>query len=200
MLDLKVHLAYQKARNKAEATERRLGERCVATDLRTIFVQARARANEENRTKERLRELRREMLAESDEDMPLVTEAVANEVLGEAMVECEIQLIVPDGYKISAPPSEAALTFSNPVSEESQALVGMHIVRKWEGSGWCVGVIASANTDARRSIAGSKINFFVQYEGETDALAHVLQLADYATVDDAEYESWLLLEKVEIGG
>ena len=77
-----------------------------------------------------------------------------------------------------------------------QALVGRRNMRKWEGSGWCAGEITSANIDARRTIAGAKINFFVQYDGEEEALAHVLELADYQPTDDAERESWLLLEEV----
>ena len=37
---------------------------------------------------------------------------------------------------------------------------------------------------------------FVQYDGEEEALAHVLEFADYQPTDDAERESWLLLEEV----
>ena len=48
----------------------------------------------------------------------------------------------------------------------------------------------------RRSKDQLLINFFVQYDGEEEALAHVLELADYQPTDDAEYESWLLLEEV----
>ena len=101
VLDLKVHLAYQKAREKADAAERRLGERSVAADLRTVYMQARERANEENRTKEHLRALRRELLVEDeDEATPLVTEADASTVLGEAMVEGDAELVIPEGFKV----------------------------------------------------------------------------------------------------
>ena len=149
--------------------------------------------------KERLRELRQEELEEDEhEQSALVTEADASELTGEDMVEAEAELVVPEGYQISAPPSEAALAFSQPVSEESKALVGRRIMRKWEGMGWCGGVITSANTDSRRSIQGSKVNFFVQYEGEQAVLAHVLELADYQTPNGAGYESWLLLEKAAV--
>lgn len=85
-------------------------------------------------------------------------------MLAEAQVEVERVLVVPDGYKISDPPSEEALLFSKPPSEASKALVGRRIMRKWEGFGWCSGEITRVNDDARRSIAGDKVNFFAHYE------------------------------------
>ena len=57
------------------------------------------------------------------------------------------------------------------------------------------------NYDARRSIGGEKVNFFAHYEidGEDEPdVPHVLQLSEYQTVDDAEYDSWLLLEAVGV--
>ena len=72
-------------------------------------------------------------------------------------------------------------------------------MRKWEGFGWCMGEIVRVNDDARRSIGGDKVNFFAHYEidGEEEPdVPHVLQLSDYQTTDDAEYDSWLLLEAV----
>jgi len=85
-------------------------------------------------------------------------------VLAEAQVDVERALAVPDGYKISDPPSDEALLFSKPPSEASKALVGRRIMRKWEGFGWCSGEITRVNDDARRSIAGDKVNFFAHYE------------------------------------
>jgi septal ring factor EnvC (AmiA/AmiB activator) len=78
VLDLKVHLKYQKARDLAARREQRKGERSVAADLRALYVAARARAREEQRVKENLRTLRREM-AETEEELategePLITE------------------------------------------------------------------------------------------------------------------------------
>ena len=120
--------------------------------------------------------------------------------LAEAQVDVERALAVPDGYKISDPPSDEALLFSKPPSEASKALVGRRIMRKWEGFGWCSGEITRVNDDARRSIAGDKVNFFAHYEidgDDEDDVPHVLELAEYRMTDDAEYDSWLLLEALE---
>ena len=79
-------------------------------------------------------------------------------------------------------------------------LEGRRILRKWEGFGWCSGVITKANDDLRRSIGGDKVNYFARYEidGEDeDDVPHVLQLSEYRTTDNAEYDSWLLLEPLE---
>jgi hypothetical protein len=87
---------------------------------------------------------------------------------------------------------------TKPPSEASKALIGCRIMRKWEGFGWCMGKITRVNDDARRSIGGDKINFFAHYEidGEEEPdVPHVLQLSEYQTTDDAEYDSWLLLEE-----
>ena len=53
------------------------------------------------------------------------------------------------------------------------------------------------NEDARRTIGGVKVNFFIRYNGEDEELAHALTLAEYQTTEDAAYESWMLLEKVQ---
>jgi hypothetical protein len=74
------------------------------------------------------------------------------------------------------------------------------IIRKWEGFGWVVCTIKKVNEDARRTIAGDKVNFFVLYDGEEEEegpVPHVLESAEYHTTDDADYDSWLLLEAIE---
>jgi predicted RNA-binding protein len=200
-LDLKVHLLYQKARRKAEAKEQRAGERSVAHDLRSVYVAARERAREEAQVKRRLRELRREAAGDDgddgDEAAPLVTEADAAEVLEEARVELEALLVVPEGFKIcETPPSEEALTFAKPASAASRELENRRILRKWEGFGWMAGTIKSVNENAGRTIARAKVNFFVLYDGEEahGPVPHVLEACEYQTHEDADYDSWLLLE------
>ena len=76
VLDLKMHLMYQKARMKAEAAEQRNCERTVAGDLRLLYEQMRSRAREEKQVKERLRKLRHEVDANNEpgEAPPLLTE------------------------------------------------------------------------------------------------------------------------------
>eukprot|EP00966_Prymnesium_polylepis_P014270 329509-Prymnesium_polylepis.1 len=67
--------------------------------------------------------------------------------------------------------------------------VRRRILRKWKGCGWVCGIITSTNEDARRSIAGDKVNFFAQYDGEEEEVPHVLELREYQTTGDAEYDS-----------
>jgi hypothetical protein len=95
---------------------------------------------------------------------------------------------------------------SQPVSAASQcghsnALKGRHIMMKWEGFGWMRGSITQVNEDARRAIDGKKINFFVLYEGEEEdgPVPHMLDMARYQTEEDAEYDSWFLLEPLVEG-
>jgi hypothetical protein len=156
VLDLKVHLMYEKARKKAEDAEQRKGFRSVASDLRLVYLQARARAREEKEVKQRLRELRHELHGAEEDgggEVALLNEHDAAEVLGEDD-ESELPLSVPTGFVICAePPSEAALEFSKPASAEAKALVGRRIMRKWEGFGWCIGTINSTNEDKRRPAA-----------------------------------------------
>lgn len=60
-----------------------------------------------------------------------------------------------------------------------------------------MGTIKTANDDARRSINSRKVNFFATYDmdpSNADPTAHVLEAKDYATTNDANHESWLLLE------
>ena len=77
----------------------------------------------------------------------------------------------------------------------SKALVGRRIIRKWEGYGWLIGTITSVNELGTRKIAGDKVNFFVSYDGEDVPVPHVLESQEYKTEDDADYDSWLLLEE-----
>lgn len=159
VLDLKVHLMYKKARMKAEAAEQRKGMRSIAVDLRFVYLQSRARAQEEKEVKQRLRELRHELHgAEEDGDgeETLLTEQDAADVLGETS-ESELPLAVPNGFTICAQaPSEEALTFSKPVSDASKALCGRRMMMRWEGFGWLIGTIMSVNEDKRRLLVVSR--------------------------------------------
>ena len=72
-------------------------------------------------------------------------------------------------------------------------------MRKWEGFGWLVGTIETVNVDKRRKIDGDHVNFFIQYDGEEDSgpVPHLLEVGEYRTEDDADYDSWPLLEATE---
>ena len=87
-------------------------------------------AEEERQVKERLRELRREVVDPDEgadpEAEPLLTETDAGDVLGVEVESGEVQLSVPAGFVISTmPPSEEALQFAKPASE-----VCMHCRRR----------------------------------------------------------------------
>ena len=171
-LDLKVHQMYQKARRNAEEAEQRRGERSVAADLRNIYVESRDRAREEIEVKQRLRELRHELSTiEVEDEEPMINEADAGDVLREDD-ESEAPLVVPAGFVISLmPPSAVALEFARPASESSQALEGRRIIYKWEGIGWCIGTIVTANDNQRRSINGRKV-IFEPHVGEVALRRH----------------------------
>ena len=80
------------------------------------------------------------------------------------------------------------------------SLVAHHRRMKWEGFGWCIGTIVSVNDHGGRKINGSMVNFFVKYDDEpadSTPAPHVLESSRYFTTEDAEYDSWLLLEKSE---
>ena len=71
---------------------------------------------------------------------------------------------------------------------------------KWEGFGWIIGTILSANDNKTRKINGVYVNFFVLYDMDDEdepPVPHVLQLDRYKTTEDAAYDSWFLLEKKE---
>ena len=203
VLDLKVHLMYEKARAKKEKAEQRASHRSIATDLRAAYNATRQVAREEKEVKERLRQLRHERLEEDPDDEPLLDATDAAEVLDEDEDDLvEALLEVPDGFVIcEEPPSEEALKFvGKPASAVSKALVGCRIALRWEGFGWCIGTITSVNEDARRSINKDKVNFFVQYDMEHDEphVPHVLRAEDYHPSADANYDSWLMLRAVEV--
>ena len=116
--------------------------------------------------------------------------------------EAPIFAIAPTGFQIcTEAPSEEALTFSKPASAASNALKGCRIMMLWEGFGWMCGSITQVNEDARRTIDGKKINFFVLYEGEEEdgPVPHVLDISRYQTEEGAEYDSWFLLEPLVEG-
>jgi hypothetical protein len=108
--------------------------------------------------KERLRQLRREVDADREpEELPLLTEEDAGEVLDEAQVEVEGALVVPDGFKVSDPPSEEALIVSKPPSAAAKALEGRRILRCSASGRGSAGAPASSprptTTSAARSAA-----------------------------------------------
>ena len=65
------------------------------------------------------------------------------------------------------------------------------LVRRWEGFGWQAGTITSVNEDGRCSIGGEKVNFYIRYDmdpAEEPPVPHILELEEYRTDADAEYD------------
>jgi len=102
---------------------------------------------------------------------------------------------VPEGYALAAPPTAAELEFNN---DAGDALVGKHLLFNWEGVGWCEGVIEERNTSKREKIGKDHVNFWVHYAVDSNTSKHNLELENYAADGDAEFDSWILLDKVDV--
>ena len=100
---------------------------------------------------------------------------------------------VPEGYALAAPPTADELEFNN---DAGDALVGKHLLFNWEGVGWCEGVIEERNTSKREKIGKDHVNFWVHYAVDSNTSKHNLELDNYAADGEAEFDSWVLLDKV----
>ena len=111
----------------------------------------------------------------------------------------EVDWYIPDGYAQAAePPSEAELTFGN---EAGDALVGKHIMFNWEGVGWCEGIVDERNKDEECKIDGEedRVNFWVHYAIDDNTSKHNLEMQFYGGGPEADYDSWVLLDKLPEG-
>ena len=195
MLEVKMHEQYKGRQRKASAKEQRECEGSVFADLRSIYQAARAKVHEKRALQQQLKELRLETLEEEDappEETPLITTADALEVLGEG----EAKLTIPAGFK---------LVEKSPTPEQldgkqvaSNSMVGKKIVVKFEDFGWCLGEILAKNGDGRRKIKGKRVNFIAQFDMDEYTTDLSLEADEYSNMDDAEYESWALLEPVDV--
>ena len=130
----------------------------------------------------------------------MVTEEDAARVIGDDVAERdrdengEATLQVPEGYAIvqSAPLEENLDT-----SKQAATLVGKHFMYKWPEWGWCHGEVTDVNLDKRRKIGGKIANFKTSYiiDGEAYLASHCLAIESYSCDNDAEYDSWLMLEE-----
>ena len=99
---------------------------------------------------------------------------------------------IPSGFVQAAePPTAEQLLFSKEPSA-GDSLVGRSILFHWQVVGWCLGVISSRNTDARRRVEGVVVNFFIHYELDDNESSHALDLASYGKDGPS---SWVLLEE-----
>ena len=73
-------------------------------------------------------------------------------------------------------------------------IIGMRIAVKFEDFGWCLGKILEKNGDGRRKIAGKRVNFIAKFDMDEYSTDLSLEVAEYSTSNDAEYQSWALLE------
>ena len=77
-------------------------------------------------------------------------------------------------------------------------MVGKKIVVKFEDFGWCLGEILEKNGDGRRKIKGKRVNFIAKFDMDEYTTDLSLETDEYSKMDDAEYESWALLEPVDV--
>ena len=72
--------------------------------------------------------------------------------------------------------------------------VGSQIIVKLEHFGWCIGTLTEKNTNRRRKINGKMVNFIAKFEIDEGNTELSLEAAQYDTLAEADYESWLMLE------
>ena len=82
----------------------------------------------------------------------------------------------------------------DPLVAASDELLGEAIILRFEHFGWCIGELKKKNTDKRRKIDGKMVNFIAKFEIDEGTTEVSLQVAEYDTSPDADYQSWLLLE------
>ncbi|KAK3242317.1 hypothetical protein CYMTET_47989 [Cymbomonas tetramitiformis] len=73
-----------------------------------------------------------------------------------------------------------------------KALVGRSVMFFWEGAGWCKGVIKTVLTSSQQAKCAG--NYEVLYE-DGDKANNLLLHQTYSWGDEAEYGSWVLLQK-----
>jgi hypothetical protein len=195
ILEVKMYEQYKGRQRKASAKEQRECEGSVIADLRSTYQAARAKALEKRALQQQFKELRLETLEEEDAppyEMPLITTADALEVLGEG----EAKLTIPAGFRlVEKSPTPEQLDGKQVASD---SMVGKKIVVKFEDFGWCLGVILEKNGDGRRKIKGKRVNFIAQFDMDEYTTDLSLETDEYSKMDDAEYESWALLEPVDV--
>ena len=85
------------------------------------------------------------------------------------------------------------LEFKN---EAGDALIGKRIMFNWQGVGWCEGKVECRNTREKEKIGKDHVNFWIHYECDDNTSKHNLELVNYAHGDEADTDSWVLLERL----
>ena len=76
--------------------------------------------------------------------------------------EEEIAWYVPEGYTVQeAAPTAGELDFAAEEAAEGDVLLGRRLLYRWEGVGWCEGVVEERNRDERFKLGGDFVNFWV---------------------------------------
>jgi hypothetical protein len=206
MLDLRMHLTYKLAREKAHRKEQREGQISISHDLRSAYMAKREHAKEVAELRGRLAELRSDERIDSEEE-PLVTSGDVDDVLGDddasaadsaADGEAKLADVLPPGYtKVITPPAtDFELDPEKPSAQEM--LVGKKILWRWAEFGWCLGTVVRRNGDKRRKTGSGEVaTFILCFEMDEGATTSVVLTANrYSTSPDADYESWMLLEPI----
>ena len=171
-----------------------MGKSSVAEDLRATFIDARSVKTEENQLKQRLAQLRQDRAAEADEEVPIVDETTADEVLGDDSGEAAFK--TPFGFKVAPVPLPAQL---DTAQKASQQLVGKKLGYLWPGLGWVIGTIKSTNTDRRFKTCVNVMNFIVKFDQDDEGTTtRVFLTADAYGVHES-VDAWVIFVG-DVGG
>ncbi|KAK3243937.1 hypothetical protein CYMTET_46433, partial [Cymbomonas tetramitiformis] len=100
--------------------------------------------------------------------------------------ETEVAWYLPAGFVVQE-------QFRDPTDAKGKkALVGRSIMFFWVGAGWCKGVIKTVLTSSQQAKCAG--NYEVLYE-DGDKANNLLSHRTYSWGDEAEYGSWVLLQK-----
>ncbi|KAK3245560.1 hypothetical protein CYMTET_44876 [Cymbomonas tetramitiformis] len=104
--------------------------------------------------------------------------------------ETEVAWYLPAGFVVRE-------QFRDPTDANGKkALVGRSIMFFWEGAGWCKGVIKTVLTSSQQAkCAGNYEVLYVDGDKANNLLLH----RTYSWGDEAEYGSWVMLQKAVVG-
>lgn len=124
-----------------------------------------------------------------DSSWVMLTSAVTSR--GECIEIQDASFTPPNGFAFQQnPPQASQLRLKSPAGS---ALLGRHILCKWNSHGWLQGVITEQNANGRLKQHGETVNFIVRYQRTRDEAEHSLRVENYAVRADADEHSWVLL-------
>lgn len=121
----------------------------------------------------------------------LITSTDAVELVGGG----EAPLVIPQGFRaVLEPPSTEQL---DPFHSASAELLEKVVLARFQGYGWCRGVILEQVPNRTRTIGGVPVNFRAKFDVDDFPSDLALEAKYYDTSHSADYESWMLLDRGE---